>query len=204
MPGIILRMAGPKDAGSMLAVYAPYVEHSTASWEYETPSLSEFSGRLQEHLDAGFPWLLAQEGRTILGYAYAGHFGARRGYDWDAEVSVYLSAAAHRRHAATALYTALLALLRRQGYVNCFALITHPNPASASFHERMGFVETARLPHAGYKHGRWLGLSYYQLVLQPPPDAPVPPVPMSALDAAETGRLLTNAAALYRCAPEVL
>ena len=147
MPGITLRMARPEDAGGMLAVYAPYVEHSTASWEYEAPSLAEFSGRLREHLDTGFPWLLAEEDGAVLGYAYAGRFAARRGYDWDAEVTVYLSAAAHRRHAATALYTALLALLRRQGYVNCFALITHPNPASAAFHERMGFAEAARLPH---------------------------------------------------------
>ena len=108
------------------------------------------------------------------------------------------------RHAATALYTALLALLRRQGYVNCFALITHPNPASAAFHERMGFAEAARLPHAGYKDGRWLGLSYYQLTLQPLPAVPVPPVPLSALGAAETERSLRDAAALCRPAPEVL
>ena len=97
MPGITLRMARPEDAGGMLAVYAPYVEHSTASWEYEAPSLAEFSGRLREHLDTGFPWLLAEEDGAVLGYAYAGRFAARRGYDWDAEVTVYLSAAAHRR-----------------------------------------------------------------------------------------------------------
>ena len=186
MPGITLRMARPEDAGGMLAVYAPYVEHSTASWEYEAPSLAEFSGRLREHLDTGFPWLLAEEDGAVLGYAYAGRFAARR------------------RHAATALYTALLALLRRQGYVNCFALITHPNPASAAFHERMGFAEAARLPHAGYKDGRWLGLSYYQLTLQPLPAVPVPPVPLSALGAAETERSLRDAAALCRPAPEVL
>ena len=84
MPGITLRMARPEDAGGMLAVYAPYVEHSTASWEYEAPSLAEFSGRLREHLDTGFPWLLAEEDGAVLGYAYAGRFAARRGYDWDA------------------------------------------------------------------------------------------------------------------------
>ena len=78
MPGITLRMARPEDAGGMLAVYAPYVEHSTASWEYEAPSLAEFSGRLREHLDTGFPWLLAEEDGAVLGYAYAGRFAARR------------------------------------------------------------------------------------------------------------------------------
>ena len=128
MPGITLRMARPEDAGGMLAVYAPYVEHSTASWEYEAPSLAEFSGRLREHLDTGFPWLLAEEDGAVLGYAYAGRFAARLGYDWDAEVTVYLSAAAHRRHAATALYTALLALLRRQGLRQLLCAHHTPQP----------------------------------------------------------------------------
>ncbi|MFR5628307.1 MAG: N-acetyltransferase family protein [Ruthenibacterium lactatiformans] len=130
MPGITLRMARPEDAGGMLAVYAPYVEHSTASWEYETPSLAEFSGRLREHLDTGFPWLLAEEDGAVLGYAYAGRFAARRGYDWDAEVDIVC----RRTPAAatTALYTALLALLRAGRL--CFALIPHPSPASAAFH----------------------------------------------------------------------
>lgn len=135
MPGITLRMARPEDAGGMLAVYAPYVEHSTASWEYEAPSLAEFSGRLREHLDTGFPWLLAEEDGAVLGYAYAGRFAARRGYDWDAEVTVYLSAAAHRRHAATALYTALLALLRRQATSTALRSShtpTRPAPPSTS------------------------------------------------------------------------
>ena len=199
MPGITLRMARPGDADAMLEIYAPYVEQTTASWEYETPSLAEFTGRLREHLDAGFPWLVAEEGGAVLGYAYAGRFAARRGYDWDAEATVYLSAAAHRRYVGTALYTALLALLRKQGYINCFALITHPNPASAAFHARLGFAEVARLPHAGYKHGQWLGLSYYQRTLQPPPAAPMPPVPLSALDAGETQAVLGEAAAQAAC-----
>ena len=43
------------------------------------------------HIYTGFPWLLAEEDGAVLGYAYAGRFAARRGYDWDAEVTVYLS-----------------------------------------------------------------------------------------------------------------
>ena len=75
---------------------------------------------------------------------------------------------------------------------------TLTNPVEQSF------AEAARLPHAGYKDGRWLGLSYYQLTLQPLPAVPVPPVPLSALGAAETERSLRDAAALCRPAPEVL
>ena len=75
-----IRRATENDAEALLKIYAPYVEHSTASWEYEAPSLAEFSGRLREHLDTGFPWLLAEEDGAVLGYAYAGRFaGATTG-----------------------------------------------------------------------------------------------------------------------------
>lgn len=196
MPEITLRMARGADADAMLRVYAPYVTSSLASWEYEPPSPAEFARRVREHLAAGFPWLLAEADGAALGYAYAGRLAERRGYDWDAEVTVYLDAAAHRRHIGTALYTALLTLLAAQGYVNCYALVTDPNPASAAFHRRMGFAEAARLPHSGFKHGQWLGLSYYHKALCAPPARPAPPVPVTALDGAWTARQLQSAARL--------
>lgn len=220
MPQIILRAAREADANAMLQIYTPYVTATRASWEYEPPGLDVFAGRVREHLAAGFPWLLAEEGGmsragdanhaggagpaggmshaggTVLGYAYAGRLGERRGYDWDAEATVYLSAAAHRRHIGTALYTALLALLRAQGYVNCYALITDPNPASEAFHRSMGFAGAARLPGAGYKQGQWIGLSYFHKLLCTPPAQPVPPVPLCALDDVLVAGILEDAARL--------
>ena len=208
MSHIILRAACEADADAMLQIYTPYVTGTRASWEYEPPRPDVFAARVREHLDAGFPWLLAEEGGvnhaggmshtggTVLGYAYAGRLGERRGYDWDAEATVYLSAAAHRRHIGTALYTALLELLRAQGYVNCYALITDPNPASEAFHRRMGFAEAAHLPGAGYKQGQWIGLFYYHKLLCTPPEQPVPPVPLRALDGARVAGILEDAARL--------
>ena len=226
MSHIILRAACEADAHAMLKIYAPYVTGTRASWEYEPPRPDVFAARVRAHLDAGFPWLLAEEdgmshaggmshacginhtgstshasgmshtGGAVLGYAYAGRLGERRGYDWDAEATVYLSAAAHRRHIGTALYTALLELLRIQGYVNCYALITDPNPASEAFHRRMGFAEAAHLPGAVYKQGQWIGLYYYHKLLCTPPAQPVPPVPLCALDGAQVARILENAARL--------
>lgn len=196
MQDVTLRPATRDDAGRMLAVYAPYVERTTASWEYEVPSRPVFVGRLEERQAQGFPWLVAEADGAVLGYAYAGRFGARRGYDWDAEVTIYLSPDAHRRHVGKALYAALLALLYRQGYHNCYALVTYPNDASAAFHRAMGFRELARLPGAGYKAGQWLDLSYFWTPLAPAVPDPAPPVSFYALDPAEVRRILARAARL--------
>lgn len=196
MPHITLRAAREADANAMLQIYTPYVTSTCASWEYEPPGPAVFAARVREHLDAGFPWLLAEEGGAVLGYACAGRLGERRGYDWDAETAVYLCAEAHRRHIGTALYMALLALLRAQGYVNCYALITDPNPASEAFHRRMGFAEAARLPRSGYKQGRWVGLLYYHKALCAPPETPAAPTPAGQLDGAQKEQILADAARL--------
>ena len=203
MPQITLRAACEADADAMLKIYTPYVACTRASWEYEPPSADAFAARVLGHLADGFPWLLAEEEGAVLGYAYAGRLGERRGYDWDAETAVYLSAAAHRRRIGTALYTALLALLRAQGYVNCYALVTNPNPPSEAFHRRMGFAVAAHLPGAGYKQGQWVGLFYFHKALCAPPAQPLPPVPLCALDGAQTANILKSAALLCAGAERV-
>jgi phosphinothricin acetyltransferase len=52
------------------------------------------------------------------------------------------------------------------------AAVDAGNLESIRFHERLGFVEVARLPEVGHKFGRWLDLVLLQLVLD---DAQAPP-----------------------------
>ena len=198
MGSVILRPARRGDAGRMASVYAPYVQGTTVSWETRVPGRVEMARRLDQHLAAGFPWLAAELDGALLGYAYAGRLAERDGYAWDAEVSIYLAADAHRHRVGKALYAALLALLAQQGYCNCYALITHPNPGSAAFHQAMGFREIARLPGAGYKLGQWVWLSYFFVPLRPLPAQPLPPVPFSALDPQLVQDYLARAGAMIR------
>ena len=117
MGTVTLRFAEKADAGMMMAIYAPFVLETTATWETAVPPRPEFEARMERCSADGLPWLVAEEGGALLGYAYAARFGRRAGYAWDVEVSVYLSEDAHGRHIGTALYGALLALVSRQGYI---------------------------------------------------------------------------------------
>ena len=171
---VTIRLATQSDVAAMLAIYAPYVENTTISWEYTVPTQAEFAARLCEKTKAGFPWLVAEEDGALLGYAYAGRFAQRKGYDWSAEATVYVDAAVRGRQVGQRLYKALLTLVRAQGFVTVYALITYPNEPSAAFHQKMGFVEEARLANTGFKHGQWLGLSYYSKALCEAPATPLP------------------------------
>ena len=194
MEKIKLRLALPQDAGRLLAVYAPYVLDSTITWEYTVPTRMEMEKRIEAHLADGFPWLVAEGESGILGYAYAGRMGQRRGFDWDAEISIYLSVDECGKGIGKALYAALLALLAKQGYCNCYALVTHPNPSSESFHKAMGFTQVGLLPKAGYKKGQWVDLCYYTMLICDLPQYPRRPLPLEGLDPNMVQQILNCAA----------
>ena len=65
-----IRLANKNDAAVLVAIYAPYVEKTAITFEYDVPSMEEFSGRIEETLER-YPYLVAEEEGVILGYAYA-------------------------------------------------------------------------------------------------------------------------------------
>ena len=77
---ITIRMAEEGDAEAHLAIYAPYVEKTAITFEYEAPSLDEFEKRIEQTLKK-FPYLVAQQDGQLVGYAYAGPFRPRPAYD---------------------------------------------------------------------------------------------------------------------------
>ncbi|MBV8062243.1 MAG: N-acetyltransferase, partial [Nevskia sp.] len=149
-----IRLAGPADAAALAAVYAPYVRDTVISFEAEPPDAAEMARRLAA-VAARLPWLVAEDGSGVLGYAYAGEHRNRAAYRWDVDAAVYLDSRAHRRGIGRALYRVLFALLRAQGYVNAYAGITLPNAASVGLHEALGFVPVGVYRAVGYKFGAW-------------------------------------------------
>ena len=161
-----VRIATNKDLGAMLAIYAPYVENTTVSFEYCVPTLKEFTARFQE-ITKQFPWLVWEENGAVLGYAYGSLPFERAAYRWCSEASVYVAENARGRGIGKALYQALELCLAKQGYRNVYALVTTENEASLAFHQAVGYRETARFPDCGFKMGRWLGVVWLEKLLNP-------------------------------------
>ena len=157
----MIRIATEADLPAMLAIYAPYVERTTVSFEYEVPSPKDFSRRFQE-ITRQFPWLVWEENGRVLGYAYAARPFERAGYSWCAEPSIYLHNDARGRGIGKQLYAVLEAILESQGYCLLYALITEENRASLRFHEKCGYSTVMVLPDCGRKFDRWLGLCWLE------------------------------------------
>lgn len=157
----MIRIANIKDVPEMLAIYAPYVENTTVSFEYEPPTLEEFTRRFTAFTQQ-FPWLVWEEDGKILGYAYASAPFTRAAFGWCAEPTVYLRPEARGRGIAASLYTVLEEILFRQGYQALYALVCGENTQSRRFHEKQGYHITAEFPGIGFKMGRWLSLIWYE------------------------------------------
>ncbi|MFA8374007.1 MAG: N-acetyltransferase family protein, partial [Akkermansia muciniphila] len=84
-----IRIATRRDAAKLLEIYAPYVEKTAVTFEYEVPAVTEFEKRI-DHILGKYPYLVAEWAGDISGYAYAGVFKARAAYRWAVETTVYV------------------------------------------------------------------------------------------------------------------
>lgn len=175
-----VRAADPsRDAELVAQIYASAVVDSTISFEEAAPDATEMERRMRAVL-AWTPWLVAEgEDGRVVGYAYASRHRERAAYRWSVDISVYVDPVARGRGVGRALYGALLPILRRQRFVNVYAGIALPNPASVALHESIGMSLIAIYEKVGFKAGRWVDVAWYGMRLDGPGDAPPPePTPM--------------------------
>lgn len=163
----LIRPVSLADSETLLEIYRPYVDESAISFELQPPSLAEFQKRISDKAGK-YPWLVCEEDGAITGYTYAGEFRSRPAYAWTTETSVYVRQGLHGQGIGRALYTALLAILQEQGFVNVVGGITLPNPQSVGFHEKLGFRPVGRIQDAGFKLGRWWDIGFWELQFPKP------------------------------------
>jgi phosphinothricin acetyltransferase len=169
-----LRAATPDDAAAIADIYAPFVTASVVSFETEPPQSKAMRARI-EAAGSLYPWIVADEGGEILGYAYAARFRERPAYRFTVETSVYLRSGESGRGLGSRLYAPLLATLEAQGFTQAIAAITLPNPASIRLHERLGFAPAGSYRQVGWKLGGWHDVGLWQRPLAPAAAPPTEP-----------------------------
>ena len=177
-PAFRFRLATLDDAPALLSIYAPYVEKTAISFEYDVPSLDEFRRRIAD-ISRKYPYLVAEdENGQLLGYAYTHTFIARKAYRAIEELSL------------------------AQNIYNLYACIGEPQGAddeyltdnSIRFHEHMGFRRIGVFTRSGCKFGRWYNMSWAEKLLMEHPEHPEPVIPFPQLDKALVADILRRAA----------
>lgn len=167
----VIRPAVPEDAARLLEIYAPYVEETAITFEYDVPTTEEFRERI-EHIRARYPYLVIERGGVIQGYAYAGVFKDRAAYSRSCELSIYLDRNARGRGCGRMLYEALEAELGRMGMVNLYVCIADPiaedaylTKNSEQFHAHLGFRKVGEFHKCAYKFHRWYNMIWMEKLI---------------------------------------
>lgn len=182
-----IRCAHTDDARALLEIYAYYVEHTAVSFEYDTPSETEFAGRM-EAIMKKYPYFVAQIGSEIVGYAYAAAFKSRAAYARSVETTVYVVRERRGMGIGRRLYEALEAALIKQNVLNmnagvafCEAEDEYLPKDSSVFHEHMGFVQVAHFHGCGFKFNRWYDLLWFEKSIGAHTEDPAPLLPFDVL-----------------------
>ncbi len=162
---IIIRDVIASDAGAIATIYNPYVTETVITFEKIPVTSAEILSRIENILNSGFPYIVAEKDNRVIGYAYAGQWRSRAAYKHTVETSIYLAQEVIGHGAGTTLYKELLERLRQLEIHVVLGGITLPNPVSVRLHEKLGFTKVAHFNEAGYKFGRWLDVGFWELIL---------------------------------------
>ncbi|MDG9926018.1 MULTISPECIES: GNAT family N-acetyltransferase [unclassified Pseudomonas] len=170
---MIIRDALATDLPTLRDIFNDAVLNTTAIWMDNTVDLTNrqawFSARAQQ----GYPILVAENAADeVVGYASFGDWRPFDGFCNTVEHSVYVRADQRGNGLGPLLMTALIARAKVCGKHVMVAAIESGNAASVRLHERLGFVTTGQMPQVGRKFGRWLDLTFMQLILTPERSAP--------------------------------
>jgi L-amino acid N-acyltransferase YncA len=162
----LIRPSSDADLPAIAAIYADAALHGTGTFELEPPGEAEMARRRADVLSTGLPWLVAEMGGHVLGYAYANHFRPRLAYRFCVEDSVYLHANARGQGLGTLLLAELMARCEAAGARQMLAVIgDSANLGSIGVHRRCGFEPVGVMKSAGWKFDRWLDVALMQRAL---------------------------------------
>lgn len=163
-----IRDALPADLPGILSIYNDAVANTTAIWNDSLVDLANRQAWYDLRQQQGYPILVALDGTgQVLGYASFGDWRPFDGFRHSVENSVYVRDGQRGLGLGAKLLAPLLDRARACGKHVVVAAIESGNAASIRLHERHGFSVTGQMPQVGTKFGRWLDLTFMQLILAP-------------------------------------
>jgi len=158
-----------RHANAILAIFNEAIANSTALYDYKPRTLEIMATWFETKAKGNFPVIgIENDSGALMGFASYGTFRAFPGYKYTVEHSVYVDTRFRGQGVGKRLLQEIIAAAQRQQYHLLVGGIDASNSVSIRLHEAMGFAHCGTIKQAGFKFGRWLDLSFYQLILSTP------------------------------------
>ena len=155
-------------AHDILEILNEAILTSTALYDYQPRTIESMSSWFDTKSAGNFPVIGWIENQKLIGFATYGTFRAWPAYKYSVEHSVYV----HKAHRGKGIGQTLMELLIARAKLDDVHVliggIDQTNVGSVRLHQRLGFTHAGTIKEAGFKFGRWLDLSFYQLTLDGP------------------------------------
>jgi L-amino acid N-acyltransferase YncA len=152
-----VRRCTPADLGQVSDIFGWYAVNSVATFEEAARSEADWTALAAELEGLGLPFLVAEAGGAIAGYAYAGPWRRKPAYRATVEDSVFIEPGRTGQGIGRMLLTELISACAAAGARQVIAVIADSSAeASVGLHEKFGFAHAGRLLNVGFKHGRWI------------------------------------------------
>lgn len=156
----MVRKAHINDAVAIAEIYNYYVDNTIITFAETHITTQEIEKQILE----GFPWIVWEENKQLVGYAHSSKFKSRCAYKTSVETTVYLHPLSTGKGIGSSLYQKLIEELDKAGYHTLIGGISLPNPASVALHEKFGFEKVAHFKEVGKKFGKYIDIGYWQRI----------------------------------------
>lgn len=170
-PPPTIRDATADDLPTILELNNLLIPVDSTAWTEQIETIEERRAWFTRKQADRWPVLVAEVDDRVVGFTTYGAFRDNakwEGYRFTAELTIHVAPDQHGGGVGRTLMEALVEQARADGLHTLVAAVDGANKGSVRFHERLGFVETARMPEIGFKFGRWLDLVLLQRVIHEP------------------------------------
>lgn len=153
----------------MLEMFNDVIINTTSVYDYSPRTMEFMIEWYYSKLKGDYPLIgLFDSHNSLLGFGSYGPFRTRPAYKYSIEHSVYVRHDMRGKGYGKILLNEIINCVIKDDYHVLVGGIDADNEISIKLHEKMGFEFAGTIKHAGYKFGKWLDLSFYQLILKTP------------------------------------
>lgn len=162
---MLTRQATLHDAAQIAEIYNYYILNTVVTFEMEVVDAQEMENRMATILEK-HNWLVLEDAKTLLGYAYYGPFRGRVAYNHTVESTIYLHPDYIGKGLGKPLYTEIIQNAAANNYKEIIGGIALPNAASEKLHNDLGFKKVGHFENVGLKFGRTIDVGFWQKTLR--------------------------------------
>ena len=160
----IIRSFKFEDIDQILSIYNYYILNGLANFEENPLSKSLFEKMSHQILKNNLPFVVCENNKKIVGFAYLNKFRSKSGYRFTFEDSIYVLSEYVGNGVGNLLLTELISISSLQNNIkSIIAVIGGKNTAaSITLHQKNGFKMIGTLKNIGFKKNQWLDAIYMQ------------------------------------------